>query len=295
LAEMRPIGLRGRVALSYMAVSMAVVLLGGCLLWLPAPSAADDQARALRQVGLTAAAYAMLARVQAGSGGLSPQRPFTVGSPGVAPTGSLIPTPDGHAAVVPFISADETAVGVTPAVVLVADTGGTVVATSFPARYPAGSPLGSLLPGGRTALAAALSSHGMGGGIAETDQGQVLWSAQRVVSDTRTVGVAYVQTPPPSRSELAVPLRLLGLALLAGMLLGPVGAAFGLLTMRGSVRAGCWTGSRRWDEASTVAGCQSAATTSRRWHRSSGYRRTRSPATSEPSTARALSRSSGPT
>jgi signal transduction histidine kinase len=233
---MRPVGLRARVALSYVAVSMAIVLLGGCLLWLPAPSAADGQARALRQVDLTAAAYATLAGVQAGSGGLSPQRPFAVGSPGVAPTGSLIPTPDGHAAVVPFISAGETPVGVAPAVALVTDTDGIVVATSFPARYPAGSPLGSLLPGGRPALAAALSGRGMGGGIEETDQGQVLWSTQPVVSDARTVGAVYVQTPPPSRSELPVPLRLAGLALLAGMLLGPVGAVFGLLTMRGSVR-----------------------------------------------------------
>jgi signal transduction histidine kinase len=212
-----PVGLRGRVALSYVAVSVAVVLGAGCLLWLPAPDAADARAAAQRQVEVTATAYAALASVQAAGGGLSPDRPFTVGSPGVAPTDALISTPDSRAVVVPFVSGDDLPAGVTPAVALVTDPGGTIVASSFPSRFP---------PGARA------TSLPLAGGA---DGGQPLWSSQPVVADGRTVGAAYVQTPPPAASDLAVPLRLAGLALLAVVLLAPVGAVFGLLTMRGSV------------------------------------------------------------
>jgi two-component system, NarL family, sensor histidine kinase LiaS len=227
VAVIAPVGLRSRAALSYVAVSAAVVLGAGCLLWLPPPSAAGGQATAQRQVELTAAAYASQASAQAAGGALSPERPFTIGSPGIAPTDALIPTPDGHAAVVPFVPADDLPVGVTPAVALVTDLDGTVVASSFPSRFPPGTRASSLPLAARAALS---------GSAGETDGGHLLWSAEPVVSDARTVGTAYVQSPPPSGPGLAVPFRLAGLALLAVVLLAPVGAVFGLLTMRGSVR-----------------------------------------------------------
>lgn len=128
---------------------------------------------------------------------------------------------------------------VTLAIVFSSD--GTVLASSYPERYPIGSQVLSLLPYGSKSTV-----MGDGGQISNVSKGQVAWVVVPVVqpggkpvgSIKSLNGFVYVQAPVQAKTigsfAAAEPLLLPGLVVL--LLAVPVGTLFGLLTTRGVVR-----------------------------------------------------------
>src|SRR5713226_7023470 len=127
----------------------------------------------------------------------------------------------------------------TLAIVFTSD--GTVLASSYPERYPIGSQVFSLLPYGPKSM-----DVGDGGQISSVSNGQVAWVVVAVVqpggkpvgSIKNLNGFVYVQAPVQAKTiasfAVAEPLLLPGLVVL--LLAVPVGTLFGLLTTRGVVR-----------------------------------------------------------
>jgi signal transduction histidine kinase len=124
---------------------------------------------------------------------------------------------------------------------LLLSTGGDVLATSYPARYPIGSQALGLLPYGPKSLIA-----GENGQISDVSNGQVAWVVLPVVQVSgKPLGsiknfnaYVYVQAPVQAQTigslAAAEPLLVPGLIVL--LLAVPVGTLFGLLTTRGVVR-----------------------------------------------------------
>jgi signal transduction histidine kinase len=129
---------------------------------------------------------------------------------------------------------------------LVLSPDGTVMATSYPARYPVGAAAATLVPAG--AMKFELGSHGATSSVGGHD---IAWDVEPVyVQLTRAGGIpgtkdkqpdayVYVQAPVQGFTvagslEQLSPLLQAGVAVLLFAL--PVGAVFGLLTTRGTVR-----------------------------------------------------------
>jgi signal transduction histidine kinase len=130
--------------------------------------------------------------------------------------------------------------GAPVALALVFSNDGTVVASSYPARYPIGSSAFSVLPYGRNKWG------GTDGQISNVAGGQVAWVVVQVVQPSgKPLGsvknlnaYVYVQAPVQAQTNgsftAAEPLLLPGLVVL--LLAVPVGTLFGLLTTRSVVR-----------------------------------------------------------
>jgi signal transduction histidine kinase len=124
---------------------------------------------------------------------------------------------------------------------LVFSNDGTVVASSYPTRYPIGSSAFGVLPYGPKSLIA-----GTNGQISDVAGGQVAWVVVQVVQPSgKPLGsvkslnaYVYVQAPVQAQTigsfAAAEPLLLPGVIVL--LLAVPVGTLFGLLTTRGVVR-----------------------------------------------------------
>jgi signal transduction histidine kinase len=155
---------------------------------------------------------------------------------------------EGQGIVVPQVAQTLTSSGSPLTVAVLFSTGGIVLASSYPSRYPVGSSIEGLLPAGGKSVAA-----GVKGAVSDVTGGRVAWAVQPVlVQLTKSQGgivsgakpltpdaFVYVQAPAQpftlaaSFSDLQ-PLLQAGLAVLVLAL--PVGALFGLFTTRGMVR-----------------------------------------------------------
>lgn len=124
---------------------------------------------------------------------------------------------------------------------IVFSSDGTVLASSYPERYPLGSQMLSLLPYGPKSTIV-----GDAGQISNMSNGQVAWVVVPIVQPSgkpqgsikNLNGFVYVQAPVQAQTigsfAAAEPLLLPGLIVL--LLAVPVGTLFGLLTTRGVVR-----------------------------------------------------------
>ena len=156
---------------------------------------------------------------------------------------------EGQGLVVPQVTGSYPAGSPPLTVALLISTEGVVLASSYPARYPVTSSIVQLLPDGGKSIGA-----GAKGAVSDAAGGRVAWTVQPVmVALSKSRGVpapgeskatapaafVYVQAPAQpftfasSFADLQ-PLLEAGLAVL--LLALPVGALFGLLTTRGTVR-----------------------------------------------------------
>src|SRR5258708_17655109 len=131
--------------------------------------------------------------------------------------------------------------GAPVALELVFSNDGTVVASTYPARYPIGSSAFTVLPSGSKSW-----GSGTEGQISDVTGGQVAWVVVQVVQPSgKPLGsiknlnaYVYVQAPVQAQTigsfAAAVPLLVPGLVVL--LLAVPVGTLFGLLPTRGVVR-----------------------------------------------------------
>ena len=241
-AIMRPrLGLRGRMALSYVVASVTVVLLAGLIVGYSTSRSSPHSLA--RQVHATAADYAGRLAAQAGAG--EPAiRPFPIGQTDGGTGGYGIErTADGQRLVVPAIPTSQRSEGPIAVVALEVDGNGTVVSSSFPARFPPGAALSHLVPATASSVARLSSGDGPVDGRARLPDGQVLWTLYPVWLGTGVAGAIYVQAPAPATGIVLgiaqasyLPLVVGAIVLVTAVVLGPVGAAFGLLTMHGTVR-----------------------------------------------------------
>jgi signal transduction histidine kinase len=239
-------GLLGRLMVSYVMVTLAVVVLTEALvLGYQAPRLESDT-RLQDQVGTTAKAYLQQLRQL---------------YPGAVPAGTLLgardqparpgqaqPTGDGLMLVVPGIDGPIRDDRPVTAAVLIASNGA-IIASSAPSRYPPGQQAADGLP----AAAAAAIAPGPGevgiDGSGSARYGRVSWALLGPApGPAGSVAYLYVQAPSPSpgfaspirawqelrRMSGTGPLLRASYALL--IMIVPVGVLFGLLASRGLVR-----------------------------------------------------------
>lgn len=254
-------GLRAKMAASYVlttAVAVAVVEAVGLGLVVPGIIASTDT---LSVVEATAVDYAARAnQLGGGLGRLPTAQEFPMGDPSVhSGPGEVATSTDGRGVRVPLVTTlpDKPAPLTTA---LLIDRDDRIVVSSYPARYPVGSPGSAALPAGardtyRGALGQA-KSKGVYGSKGETTAGTVLWGMALVLSappdrapkgvpedGAPVLGLVYVQIPAGARLDpppvtdrgnlawAALSTQLgVGLVVLIGAV--PVGILFGLLSTR---------------------------------------------------------------
>ncbi len=237
------LGLQARMAASYVLVTAAAVIVVELIaigIVIPSYLAGQDLAK---RVTYTAGAEAERVGIASlSSAEVNLPADFTLGQPSSLGPGQV--ANDGQGLVVPQVGGSLPANGGAMTVAILIGNNGSVLASSYPARYPIGATADSLLPLGMKSLTA-----GLAGATSDTPAGKVAWAVQMVLiqlSKNRGVvapgatkptapdAYVYVQAPVqaitfPTREDSA-PLFRAGLVVL-GLAL-PVGAIFGLLTTR---------------------------------------------------------------
>jgi signal transduction histidine kinase len=233
-------GLQARMTLSYVWVTILLVLIFLALAWLAfvvlattvvAPFVYTLSARDL------AGRYAFAATLQASPSGLNPHATFL---PHEADSLSLPGTPSASEDVqIPYLATLQPDTQRLAFALLVTPES-RVLASSYPARYPATSPIAVLLP-----ERARLISNALAGTAASGRDSQGIYAIEPVWSQARrSIGAIYVQLPgSPSVLDLlgqqnwwAVAPSLLMISVILLVLITPIGGCFGLLTTRGMVR-----------------------------------------------------------
>jgi signal transduction histidine kinase len=242
-------GLSARLIVSYVLVTLAVVVLVETIvLGYQAPRLVNDT-RLQAQVGATATSY-LQQLTRRYPGGALKSGPPLLGDPGQPPRpGHARLAADGSTLVIPAISgpigSDK---AVTAAVVITPE--GKIIASSAPSRYPPGRPAAQQLPNAATvAIAAGPSGHAKRGaatvGSGSTPNGRVSWALTMPAGGDSYY--LYVQAPQPTgflnpirawhelrRLSDTGPILTASYVLLIAIV--PVGVLFGLLATRRTVR-----------------------------------------------------------
>jgi signal transduction histidine kinase len=234
-------GLRARMAASYVLVTAAAVIVVEAIaiaFTIPSLLANQDLTTRVRYT-----AYALVDSVASAS---------TSDTQLVLPSGYVLGQPDtslgpgkvktqANGLEIPQVTVTYPDGGPPLSLALVFSNDGTVLATSYPGRYPVGSSAMRVLPYGPKSLIG-----GTDGQISDVTGGQVAWVVVDVVQpsgkplgNVKNINAqVYVQAPVQPQTlgsvTAAEPLLLPGIIVL--MLAVPVGTLFGLLTTRGVVR-----------------------------------------------------------
>ncbi|HEX6482457.1 MAG TPA: SpoIIE family protein phosphatase, partial [Ktedonobacteraceae bacterium] len=230
-------GLQLRMTLSYMGVSVATALLLELLIIvifylvisrLPIvdPSTQTDAER-------IAHVYALEAAVQANGGNLNPRSTFQPGQP----SSLVLQQADSTTSI--SYTATRPSSPQTIAFVLLIAPNGQVLASSYPALYPASTSITRLLPGQAQIIRGALAGNA-GNNVVITSQGHVLSVAQPILNQkNKPIGAIYIQMPPAFNNNsniFSFVQFFLFTALFWLVITAPIGAIFGVLTTRSLVR-----------------------------------------------------------
>jgi NarL family two-component system sensor histidine kinase LiaS len=231
-------GLQSRITISYALTTIVVVLLIEILFvtmlilaLLYTPLADGDLTRGAK---LTVELYALKAAVQGNGAVLNPQTTFAPGQP--ASIALTEPDANNHPPVT-YVSQKLPASQVVPFALLITPEG-RVLASSYPARYPATTPVSHLLPARSHLIQQALAGNG-GQIIETTQQGRSISIVEPVRSrDKHVIGIIYLQEP--GLSDQALVPGFIGFYLVTGFLWVlvtlPVSIFFGIRTTRSLVR-----------------------------------------------------------
>ncbi len=258
------LGLRARMAASYVLATLAaVVLVEGLAAALVLPNVNQEQdlrSRVLNTAGDYASRYQGLlgkvsTRIASAKAAGAEAQPAaeqiativggqTLGDPGVAVKPGLADVRD-KGVLIPQVNGEA---GGAVSIALILDPGGQVYLSSYPARYSPGSQAAGWLPGGW---------DNSGTGVAKLADGGVAWASVPMWQDLEALGkppgvagkggkgtakppllgYAYVQVPMPASApswSTFQPFLQSGVVFLLATI--PVGAVFGLLTTRGTIR-----------------------------------------------------------
>lgn len=228
-------GLQIRIAFSYAATMLATILFLE-LLGITAialfifynPVSNDDFTRTTQTM---ARQYALETAIQAQGDRLNPRTTFAPGS-----SSSLLLRYATNA--IPYIAPGTSPKTLLVSFALLIDPQGRVVASSYPARYPVGANVSTLLPQQRRLILNGLA--GLAGSVNDsTSHGRVANDIEPIVTGTqKVIGAIYLSVPEFSSGN---PLQgiltgWLFSAVLWLILTVPVGALFSLITTRGMVR-----------------------------------------------------------
>jgi NarL family two-component system sensor histidine kinase LiaS len=183
--------------------------------------------------------YVLIASLKAKTDALDPQSTFQEGQPGTLALPGQTTSPDTGA--VPYITAQASGTQILAVALLIAPDG-SILASSYPQRYPLHALASSLLVGKGSLIARALmgtEGSGQETTLAESSVYVVepVWSQQM-----HPIGAIYVQfmNLPTVRNVFTAPTAWLGFFFIGGlvllMVLTPISTLFGMLTMRGLVR-----------------------------------------------------------
>ncbi|HLI91872.1 MAG TPA: histidine kinase [Ktedonobacteraceae bacterium] len=227
-----------RMTISYVVMTVAVVLLVEFIFGLFSYIAltrfyanSNDLITETRQL---AQVYALAAAAQASGGQLDPRSTFMSGQ-----AASLIPPGQDASGykTVPYLDTRNPDVQQVDFALLIAPDG-RVLASSYPARYPAGASAARLLPGASQVIAKALRGRATSAPISTT-QGHAGYTVQPVLDRTKQpIGAIYVQAPDHAIQGFlqGYPLGVLVSAIFWAMFIAPFGGLFGWLTTRGLVK-----------------------------------------------------------
>lgn len=244
-------GLQARMTISYVLVTVAAMFLLEILIGILLTSligAFYSDALFPQIAGQVARQYAFVAALQANSTALNPRSTFLPGQPD-----SLLPFRDEGA----VLLSQASTVNVPYTNALLPDTqavefglliapDGSVLASSYPSRYPAQTAVSTLLPAKKGAITAALTNGTAASGTETTQAGPTAWAVVPVWSrDRRPIGAIYLQGPergpdgqlanhPPELDKAVLVGLFSGLVLL--VVTAPIGGLFGFITTRGIVR-----------------------------------------------------------
>jgi signal transduction histidine kinase len=243
------LGLQAKMTASYVAVTAGAALLAEILIFVLVSLHPTT----------TLSAQELADRAQATATGLAAKVVVQIGKAGRIPAGALgkgVPTP-GKAQLdsAGGIAIPETTTELCdpePATFAVAvSPSGTVLATSYPACFPVGSPAGSAP--GADALTKIIETNPQGSGIRALPHGRVIWAsapllvtgaavpkpastahaaASAPASPGQRYGIIYVEAPPVASVSGGFPAlaSLIPAGVAAGVLSVPVGVAFGLIS-----------------------------------------------------------------
>jgi signal transduction histidine kinase len=232
------LGLRGRIAVSYVIISACVALIlllvaGGVLAYLVTSLFRQEP----ELLAATASRYA--SSIASAQGAISADHGFPLGDVGGSTGVQFQVGPNGTSLQVPYIAGRPTH-PLQDVVVVAVDESGKVAGTSYPGLYAYGADLAARVPDAGPALHAALAGTSSGRGRSTTSEDQWLWAIDTVRINGVPAGAVYVQGPPfGSVLPIGAFPALTGVLILLfalTMVTMPFGVAFGLLTMRGPVR-----------------------------------------------------------
>ena len=234
---------------SYVLVTAAaVILVEGVAFGFIIPNLLASQ-DLINRVQQTAASLAQqIGLVSTATDHLALPANYILGQPG-ASLGPGQEQASGDGVLVPQVRAIYPASARPLTLALVFTSGGSIVASSYPARYPVGSSAYAAIPNGPGYDIGA----GTKGVISPVTSGKVAWSVQPVLLDVirpsasflpgsvkkfPPVALVYVQAPvqPTTIASIAGAGPLLQSGLILLLLTVPIGVAFGLLTTRGMVQ-----------------------------------------------------------
>lgn len=246
-------GLQTRMTISYVGVSLVIVLLLELLVFLGIFYALTDSpligAVLSNTAQHTAQVYALEAALQGGRTALDRHTTFQPGHPSsldvLGDDSSQPGRPSSSPLLrevfserVPYIDTRSSPSQDAAFALLIAPNG-QVLASSYPARYPVSTPVAHLLPNQALLILKALAGRS-GSTAVDSTQGHVASAAQTVWSrEKKPLGAVYVQVPSELVDEqiysnLAWGWLRSGLPWLIFMI--PVGGVFGFMTTRGLVR-----------------------------------------------------------
>ena len=233
------LGLRARMAISYVWVTIVSVLLLEAIGFSLAAVVASTyyENKQIPYMELTAQQYATTIATQSRGDVLNPSATYALGTPNVKPPAGVIDPNKGM--IIPYINgslSNNEAV----AFALLVIPNGQVIASSYPQRYRRGMFISQLLPDNaqfiRDALAGKSGSKIDAGVLEQTARiTETVWGKNH-----RPIGAIYIQAPIPSLyTQLIQSFALL--FLMSGLILlvvtAPIGGIFGIITTRGLVRS----------------------------------------------------------
>jgi signal transduction histidine kinase len=183
--------------------------------------------------------YALIASLHAQADALDPQSTFQSGQAGTLVLPGQSTSPDAVSA--PYIATRAPGTKILVVALLIAPDG-SIVASSYPQRYPLHALASSLVPGGGPLIRGAFAGT-EGSGQETTLTASSVYTVEAVWSrQIRPIGAIYVQITnlPSVRDIFTSPATWLRLFFLGGVvllvILAPISGLFGMLTMRGLIR-----------------------------------------------------------
>jgi serine phosphatase RsbU (regulator of sigma subunit) len=230
-------GLQFRMTLSYVGVSVATALLLELLLIaiflfviLRLPFVDQNTQNDAQHI---ASVYALEAAIQANGGNLNPRSTFQPGQP----SSLVLQRTDSTTSI--SYTATRPSSPQTIAFALLIAPNGQVLASSYPALYPASTSITRLLPDQAQIIRGALAGNARNT-VVITPQGHVLSVAQPILNQkNKPIGAIYIQLPPAFNNNTNIfsfAQFWLVTALFWLVITSPIGAIFGFLTTRSLVR-----------------------------------------------------------